>query len=120
MYTDHRSLLWLQSLRNPEGQLARWLERIAPFDFDVVYTPGKENRVADLLSRRPCATECKYCAKRENELIDVKHFQLNQNDDQWIADQGQDPDICKLKGWLQDKERPRWETVALESSRLKA
>ena len=30
----------------------RWLEFLAPYELDILYTPGKGNRVADALSRK--------------------------------------------------------------------
>lgn len=38
--TDHSSLRWLTRLREPEGQLARWLEKLAEYDFQVIHRPG--------------------------------------------------------------------------------
>ena len=35
--TDHGVLTWLQSFRSPEGQLARWLEKLQEFEFDIVH-----------------------------------------------------------------------------------
>ena len=37
--TDHGSLTWLQSFRDPEGQLARWLEKLQQFNFSM-YCPS--------------------------------------------------------------------------------
>ncbi|KRY02505.1 Retrovirus-related Pol polyprotein from transposon, partial [Trichinella patagoniensis] len=37
--TDHNSLKWLRNFREPEGQVARWLEKLAEFDFEVVHRP---------------------------------------------------------------------------------
>ncbi|PAA53525.1 hypothetical protein BOX15_Mlig001877g1 [Macrostomum lignano] len=51
--TDHASLQWLRSMRQPEGQLARWMERLAPFDFAVEHRPGARHQNADALSRKP-------------------------------------------------------------------
>ncbi|XP_030595617.1 uncharacterized protein LOC115787179 [Archocentrus centrarchus] len=56
--TDHSSLRWLTRLREPEGQLARWLEKLAEYDFKVLHRPGKSHQNADALSRRPCRTSC--------------------------------------------------------------
>lgn len=49
--TDHNSLRWLQSFKEPEGQVARWLEQLAPYDFSVVHRPGRLHANADALSR---------------------------------------------------------------------
>ena len=52
--TDHGSLTWLRNFKEPEGQLARWLERLQELDFDIVYRRGKKHTNADALSRLPC------------------------------------------------------------------
>ena len=52
--TDHGSLTWLRNFREPEGQLARWLERLQELDFDIVHRRGKKHTNADALSRLPC------------------------------------------------------------------
>jgi len=45
--TDHVSLKWLMSFRELEGQLARWLERLQQYDFDVVHQKGLSHKNAD-------------------------------------------------------------------------
>ena len=49
--TDHKGLLHLLNQKNLSGRQARWLEKISPFNFKVVYIEGNENIVADALSR---------------------------------------------------------------------
>ena len=54
--TDHQSLQsWHKEyVDNPSGPAARraqWHETFAKFDLSVVYVPGKDNTVADCLSR---------------------------------------------------------------------
>ncbi|RXN37833.1 Transposon Ty3-G Gag-Pol poly [Labeo rohita] len=56
--TDHSSLQWLIRMREPEGQLARWLEKLGEYDFKVVHRPGRCHENADVLSRRPCRSTC--------------------------------------------------------------
>ncbi|KAL0162302.1 hypothetical protein M9458_041698, partial [Cirrhinus mrigala] len=56
--TDHSSLQWLIRMREPEGQLARWLEKLGEYDFKVVHCPGRCHENADVLSRRPCRSTC--------------------------------------------------------------
>lgn len=55
--TDHDSLKWLQSFRDPEGQLARWLGVLAEYQFAVEHCAGSKHSNADFLSRSPC-TQC--------------------------------------------------------------
>ena len=41
--TDHGSLVWIQNFKEPEGQLARWLERLQEYTFTVVHRPGNQH-----------------------------------------------------------------------------
>ena len=61
--TDHGSLVWIQNFKEPEGQVARWLERLAEYNFKVVHRRGTKHNNADALSRLPC----KQCG-RSNHL----------------------------------------------------
>src|SRR6266403_5338385 len=51
--TDHRSLQYLQTQPHLSARQVRWSEFLQQFDFVVTYQAGKENHVADALSRRP-------------------------------------------------------------------
>jgi len=55
LYTDHKSLKYLFSPRDLILRQQRWMEFLASYDFEIQYTSGKGNVVADALSRR-CAT----------------------------------------------------------------
>ena len=52
--TDHGSLRWLFSFKEPEGQVARWIESLAEFEFDIEHRAGTKHLNADALSRVPC------------------------------------------------------------------
>ena len=52
--TDHGSLVWVRNFKEPEGQLARWLERLEEYDFTVIHRRGSQHSNADALSRGPC------------------------------------------------------------------
>lgn len=49
--TDHRPLVWLNNMKEPNSKLQRWKIKLNEFDFQVEYIKGKENVVADGLSR---------------------------------------------------------------------
>ena len=53
--TDHACLQWLLTFRCPEGQIARWLQKLQEYNFEVQHRAGKSHGNADALSRRPCA-----------------------------------------------------------------
>ena len=41
LHTDHGSLCWLQNFKEPEGQLARWLEKLQEYTFTIEHRQGK-------------------------------------------------------------------------------
>lgn len=49
--TDHYSLKWLNSIKDPVGRIARWAVRLQQYDFEIIHRKGKENVVPDALSR---------------------------------------------------------------------
>jgi len=51
--TDHRSLEWLDQMRETSSRLTRWSLLLQPYQFDISYRCGKENANADTLSRFP-------------------------------------------------------------------
>ena len=50
--TDHRSLKWILTQPDLNMRQQRWIEVLAKYDFDINYTKGKDNQVADALSRK--------------------------------------------------------------------
>ena len=103
--TDHSSLRWLRSFKEPEGQVARWLERLQEYDFEVQHRPGKQHSNADSLSRRPRRNhgECPSCAPSAKPEVATVTSRLphGHNDDEkdlWSFEnvaqaQSEDPDI---------------------------
>ena len=65
--TDHGSLRWLKNMKAPTGQVARWIEWLAPFDWDIQHRVGVRHQKADAMSWMPFAGDCKQCRKL-NEL----------------------------------------------------
>lgn len=64
--TDHASLLWLRRRKEPEGQIARWLEILSAFDYKLEHRPGAQHGNADGLSRRICG-DCPQCKRVEEK-----------------------------------------------------
>ena len=54
---DHHSLIWLHNIKNPQGILARWLETLGSYDFEIEHRPGRQHINADALSRFPINEE---------------------------------------------------------------
>jgi transposase InsO family protein len=62
--TDHGALKWLLTFKNPEAQVARWIEVLGNYQFEIQHRAGKLHGNADGLSRQPCAGQnCKQCDK---------------------------------------------------------
>lgn len=64
--TDHAYLIWLLNFRQPEGQLARWVEVHQEFNFSIQHRTGLQLTNIDVLSRCPyLSEECRYCRRKE-------------------------------------------------------
>ena len=51
MVTDHRALTYFNKMNNRSIRLTRWSHTMQPYDCVFKYRKGKENQVADYLSR---------------------------------------------------------------------
>ena len=121
--TDHAALKWLLQFKNPEGQVARWIERLQEYDFEIEHRPGTSHRNADALSRRPCQEDCKHCCRLEEKLATLTRTTVV--DDRWQPedlrkDQEKDPDLKIILEWKNGDSRPVWEDVARHSQNVKS
>lgn len=79
--TDHQALKWLFSMKEPKSRIARWIEALSEFDFEIEHRDGRKHNNADAMSRCPnpwtCSCKnfeklrcgpCKKC-QRKNELM---------------------------------------------------
>src|SRR5438045_7082468 len=51
VYTDHSSLVHCKTQSKLNQRQLRWQEKVADYDMEILYKPGKENVFADALSR---------------------------------------------------------------------
>ena len=137
--TDHGALTWLFQFKQPEGQIARWLEILSSFQMNIIHRPGKNHSNGDGLSRRPCDLNCSTCRKGEKLIQDVRTCRIQSNrtnrgrtgrkrlrnairtakEDQmqWLKDaQLLDEDLQEITSWTQ---RPEWEHVRNKSRIIK-
>jgi ribonuclease HI len=52
VYTDHKSLKYIFTLKDLNLRQRRWLELIKDYDLEIHYHPSKANMVVDALSRK--------------------------------------------------------------------
>ena len=50
--TDHSAIRWVMSFKEPENQMARWIEILSQFDFSVVHRPRSKHVNADFFVTR--------------------------------------------------------------------
>lgn len=110
--TDHQALLYLKGKKLFEGRrLARWQLMLAEFRFMIRHVPGKNNEMADLLSRGPfqgglgnnLPGGTKLTEDEEMEHIGLVIGDLKNRGDQGrrkITANGEHP--LQLVGWLQE------------------
>ena len=103
--TDHTTLRWLKTLKNPEGQLARWLGKLEQHHYHVINRHGRMLSNADSLSQRPCPPECPHCSRMDPvEVSRRTTVRELDTDTRWLEAQRDDPDIGPVLEWLSASE----------------
>ncbi|GBM49180.1 Transposon Ty3-G Gag-Pol polyprotein [Araneus ventricosus] len=121
--TDHASHRWLLNFREPEGQIARWIQRLREYDFKIQHSKVSSHGNAGDLYRRPCKESCKHCTNVEKTFgmetdISVK---VLTTEDPWSSSEVQkarleDPAIRPiLEKKLNSEDRPSWHEISPES-----
>jgi hypothetical protein len=101
--SDHHSLCWLKSMKDPTSRLARFAIKLQPFDFIVRYKNGKIHLDADCLSRLPVDKGTKKDEEEDNEVemqFEINSINLSETKDM----QQSDPWLAELYKKLMDKD----------------
>jgi hypothetical protein len=53
IYTDHKSLKYLKTMRNSSKRLARWLDKFRKYDLNIRYRKDLKAIISDAINRRP-------------------------------------------------------------------
>jgi predicted aspartyl protease len=51
--TDNKALVWLQQMKDQRAKLTRWAIELQGYQCTIQHCPGRENQLADILSRDP-------------------------------------------------------------------
>eukprot|EP00253_Pinus_taeda_P033032 PITA_33032 len=79
LLTDHHNLTNYFSQPTLNARQARWADFLSGFDFDIRHLKGKENRVADALSRKvQCLYEVTF-SRWENSLLEMMKTAASQD-----------------------------------------
>ena len=129
--TDHGSLRWLLNFKRAEGQMARWLQDLYTYDFEIQHRPGHQHSNADALSRRPC-TDCRHCERQEakeqmpdegcpgHRIRAMTSSDMGTQEGAWVHEwtvnqisEWQDKDVilCKVKSWMSLGKKPPWKEI---------
>ena len=129
--TDHAALQWLQGFKEPEGQVARWLEQLQEFDFHLEHRPGKCHQNADALSRYPCR-QCdqQHMESQVDDHTPATVFAVSDAVTPWLLPwtphelreaQLADPDLKRVIQWLEARQgRPSASEIQGIGTRLQS
>ncbi|GFX51321.1 retrovirus-related Pol polyprotein from transposon 412 [Trichonephila clavipes] len=126
--TDHASLTWLMNFRNTEGQVARWIQRLNEYYFDIRHHKGSSHGNADALSRRPCPENCRHCSRVETKYdYAIRQIRTSTatppdpwSDEKAREDQMADPNIKPLIEFMESSSnKPSWQDILAYSPTTK-
>ena len=96
--TDHAALRWLQTLSEPRGRRARWIELLSEYNFTVEHRPGRLHLNADALSRRPPSSSNQDTSAPPTTVCAISSFPSYSSPELREA-QESDPDLQCVLEW---------------------
>ena len=139
--TDHGALRWLTNFKDPQGQVARWLEVLGAYDYEIRHRPRLRHGNADSMSRGPCqqcgreddggrpegdvAYSCQVVTRSQSRKKPEEEGTTNWlQSEEWNREkletaQAEDPDI----GWILESKKknvkPEWREVVRRGAESK-
>ena len=74
LVTDHCPLVYLKTVRNPKGRIARWLLHLSEYDWSIQHREGSSHGNGDGLTRIQCKNDVEQselAKERTEHLIDI-------------------------------------------------
>ena len=128
--TDNAAVSFMLHLKEPEGQLARWVEELSAYDLQLEHRAGRSHNNADAMSRRPC----KQCGRLEGSLgpsgvLDLPEDADEQSQRQEVPEEDPGVGTCTAVTRRQRAERERvapphawlegWDNLEVRDSQLR-
>ena len=121
--TDHGSLRWLMNFKNPEGQVARWLEILSAYEMDIEHRAGNKHKNADGCSRIPC----RQCGRNDQVQENVSQAgkianisEVVSSEDSMETLQQNDENLSKVIQWLKAGKKPLFKEIESAGYALKS
>lgn len=87
--TDNKALIFIQRCHLNNSRMTRWILGIQEYDFNIIHCKGKENVVADVLSRYPEDTQGhRYIEENDEFQISAINIKLNKDTSQKLKEVG--------------------------------
>ena len=99
--TDHRALQHLSTFKDPSAIIARWLEFLSEFTYEVNYRQGRAHANADALSRQSAPRQCVASVAEPPVPLPTPFVQRRRwAPADWAAAQSIDEDLVLFQSWL--------------------
>jgi len=136
--TDHSALTWIMTVKDPPQRLARWVMSLMDYDLTFIHRKGKDNIVADALSRLKRKGEVTDEPEEDKDVEgdvvvinavalegDVTQAALdetfNKEIKEWRSCQEEEEQYGAMIKWLEDGIRPHdedtWEWISMHEDR---
>ena len=120
--TDASALKHLTTLKQTKGIVGRWLEEVQSYQFEVHHKPGKDNVVADAISRSSHMPDPTPEEVAESEAYSVQAIQPDKLLDvsrQLIREhQNEDNILRQVRGWVSRKSAPTREEMRFQPAEM--